>query len=198
MKVLNINGLKYSCKHKIVKRIRNQYTLNRTQYTDWSISTDNNICFVHTVSQPFNNDNTDTLVSKELIFNESFLNFLENANYDYLILCGASFFVDNIFDKSVENLDGQSTSAFKDILNTNEVETIIFSQSWDNYKVSAKSILKEDDAYDDSYDDFTDVKLGKLRYDWFMSKVDNSVHTIINEHELSKDEIYNLLTAKLE
>ena len=153
---------------------------------------------MHTVSQPFNNDNTDTLVSKELIFNESFLNFLENANYDYLILCGASFFVDNIFDKSVENLDGQSTSAFKDILNTNEVETIIFSQSWDNYKVSAKSILKEDDAYDDSYDDFTDVKLGKLRYDWFMSKVDNSVHTIINEHELSKDEIYNLLTAKLE
>ena len=198
MKVLNINGLKYSSKHKIVKRIRDQYTLNRTQYTDWSISTDNNICFVHTVSQPFNNDNTDTLVSKELIFNESFLNFLENANYDYLILCGASFFVDNIFDKSVENLDGQSTSAFKDILNTNEVETIIFRQSWDNYKVSAKSILKEDNSYDDSYDDFTDVKLGKLRYDWFMSKVDNSVHTIINEHELSKDEIYNLLTAKLE
>jgi hypothetical protein len=31
-----------------------------------------------------------------------------------------------------------------------------------------------------------------------VSKVDNSVHTIINEHELSKDEIYNLLTAKLE
>ena len=67
MKVLNINGLKYSCKHKIVKRIRDQYTLTRTQYTDWSISTDNNICFVHTVSQPYNNDNTDTLVSKELI-----------------------------------------------------------------------------------------------------------------------------------
>jgi hypothetical protein len=198
MKVLNINGLKYSCKHKIVKRIRDQYTLNRTQYTDWSISTDNNICFVHTVSQPYNNDNTDTLVSKELIFNESFLNFLENANYDYLILCGASFFVDNIFDKSVENLDGQSTSAFKDILNTNEVETIIFSQSWDNYKVSAKSILKEDDAYDDSYDDFTDSKLGKLRFDWFMSKVDDSVHTVINEDELSEDEIYNLLIAKLQ
>lgn len=197
MKVLNINGLKYSCKHKIVKRIRDQYTLNRTQYTNWSISTDNDICFVHTVCQPYNNDGSDTLVSKELIVNESFLTFLENANYDYLILCGASFFVDNIFDKSTENLDGQSTSAFKDILNTNEVETIIFSQSWDNYKVSAKSILKEDDAYDDSYDDFTDTKLGKLRFDWFMSKVDDSVHTIVDEDALTEDEIYNLITLKL-
>lgn len=198
MKVLNINGLKYSSKHKIVKRIRDQYTLNRTQYTNWSISTDNDICFVHTVCQPYNDDGSDTLVSKELIVNESFLTFLENANYDYLILCGASFFVDNIFDKSAENLDGQSTSAFKDILNTNEVETIIFSQSWDNYKVSAKSILKEDNAYDDSYDDFTDIKLGKLRYDWFMSKVDDSVHTIVDEDALSEDEIYNLIIAKLQ
>tara|TARA_S200002703_G_scaffold144551_1_gene138295 strand:+ start:399 stop:995 length:597 start_codon:yes stop_codon:yes gene_type:complete len=197
MKILNINGLKYSSKHKIVKRIRDQYTLNRTQYTDWSISTDNDICFVHTPLQPFNDDNADRLISKKLIFNDSFLTFLENADYDYLVLCGSSFFVDNIFDKSAENLDGQSTSAFKDILNTNEVETIIFSQSWDNYKNSAKSILKEDDAYDDSYDDFTDIKLGKLRYDWFMSKVDDSVHTIVDEDALSEDEIYNLITLKL-
>ena len=197
MKVLNINGLKYSSKHKIVKRIRDQYTLNRTQYTDWSISTDNDICFVHTPLQPFNDDNADRLISKKLIFNDSFATFLQNADYDYLVLCGSSFFVDNIFDKSVENLNGQSTSAFKQILNTNEVETIIFSQSWDNYKVSAKSILKEDDAYDDSYDDFTDIKLGKLRYDWFMSKVDDSVHTIVDEDALSEDEIYNLITLKL-
>ena len=93
MKILSINGLRFSCKHKIVRRIREQYTLNRTVYTHtdeyntpntWSIGTDGDICFVHTKCQPFNEpdefkkptgEDPETIVSKHLVFNESFLAF---------------------------------------------------------------------------------------------------------------------------
>ena len=133
MKILSINGLRFSCKHKIVKRIREQYTLDRTVYTDtdeynnpinWSIGTDGDICFVYTKCQPFNEkdesniptgDYPENIVSRHLIFNESFLEFLSNADYKFLVLVGASWCVDNIFDFETQ-APSTSTSAYKAIL----------------------------------------------------------------------------------
>jgi hypothetical protein len=226
MKILSINGLRFSCKHKIVKRIREQYTLDRTVYTDtdeynrpinWSIGTDGDICFVHTACQPFNEpdefnrptgEHPETLVAKDLVFNESFLDFLTNADYKFLVLVGASWCVDNIFDFETQ-APSTSTSAYKAILNTKDVETIIFTQTWDNYKKCALRYLVLDNIpmqnldvefEDDFYDsfEFEDRQLDKPRYDWFVPQIDDSIHTVINEDELSEDEIYNLLIAKLQ
>ena len=212
MKILSINGLRFSCKHKIVKRIREQYTLDRTVYTstdeynrptNWSISTDGDICFVHTSCQPFNEkdefniptgDYPENIVSRHLVFNESFLEFLSNADYKFLVLAGASWCVDNIFDLETQ-APSTSTSAYKAILNTKDVETIIFTQTWDNYKKCALETLAED-VFPPSHN-FEDSELDKPRYDWFVPQIDDSIHTVINEDELSEDEIYNLLIAKL-
>ena len=212
MKILSINGLRFSCKHKIVKRIREQYTLDRTVYTDtdeynrpinWSIGTDGDICFVHTACQPFNEpdefniptgEHPETLVAKDLVFNESFLEFLTNADYKFLVLSGASWCLDNIFDFETQ-APSTSTSDYKAILNTKDVETIIFTQTWDNYKKCALETLAED-VFPPSHN-FEDSELDKPRYDWFVPQIDDSIHTVINEDELSEDEIYNLLIAKL-
>ena len=226
MKILSINGLRFSCKHKIVKRIREQYTLDRTVYTstdeynrptNWSISTDGDICFVHTSCQPFNEkdefniptgDYPENIVSRHLVFNESFLEFLSNADYKFLVLAGASWCVDNIFDLETQ-APSTSTSAYKAILNTKDVETIIFTQTWDNYKKCALRNLVLDSTpmqnfdveFEDGFYDgieFEDHQLDKPRYDWFVPQIDDSIHTVINEDELSEDEIYNLLIAKLQ
>ena len=233
MKILSINGLRFSCKHKIVKRIREQYTLDRTVYTDtdeynnpinWSIGTDGDICFVYTKCQPFSEPETrligerefkiptgdypETIVSRHLVFNESFLDFLTNADYKFLVLVGASWCLDNIFDFETQ-APSTSTSAYKTILNTKDVETIIFTQTWDNYKKCALrnlildniSIQNLDVEFEDGlYDvfEFEDRELDKPRYDWFVPQIDDSIHTVINEDELSEDEIYNLLIAKLQ
>jgi hypothetical protein len=219
MKILSINGLRFSCKHKIVKRIREQYTLDRTVYTDtdeynrpinWSIGTDGDICFVHTACQPFNEpdefnrptgEHPETLVAKDLVFNESFLDFLTNADYKFLVLVGASWCLDNIFDFKTQS-PGESTSAYKAILNTKDVETIIFTQTWDNYKKCALDTVTSDPVFGHKLDflqdyEFEDRQLDKNRYDWFVPQIDDSIHTVINEDELSEDEIYNLLIAKL-
>ena len=233
MKILSINGLRFSCKHKIVKRIREQYTLDRTVYTDtdeynnpinWSIGTDGDICFVYTKCQPFSEPETiligerefkiptgdypETIVSRHLVFNESFLDFLTNADYKFLVLVGASWCLDNIFDFETQS-PGESTSAYKAILNTKDVETIIFTQTWDNYKKCALRNLVLDGTplqnldveFEDGFYDgieFEDRQLDKPRYDWFVPQIDDSIHTVINEDELSEDEIYNLLIAKLQ
>ena len=218
MKILSINGLRFSCKHKIVKRIREQYTLDRTVYTGtdeynrptyWSIGTDGDICFVHTSCQPFNEkdefniptgDYPENIVSRHLVFNESFLEFLSNADYKFLVLVGASWCVDNIFDLETQ-ASSTSTSAFKAILNTKDVETIIFTQTWDNYKKCALRNLVLDVEFEDGFYDgieFEDRQLDKPRYDWFVPQIDDSIHTVINEDELSEDEIYNSLIAKLQ
>ena len=212
MKILSINGLRFSCKHKIVRRIREQYTLNRTVYTHtdeyntpntWSIGTDGDICFVHTKCQPFNEpdefkkptgEDPETIVSKHLVFNESFLDFLTNADYKFLVLSGASWCLDNIFDFETQ-APSTSTSDYKAILNTKDVETTIFTQTWDNYKKCALETLAED-VFPPSHN-FENSELDKPRYDWFVPQIDDSIHTVINEDELSEDEIYNLLIAKL-
>ncbi len=201
MKILSINGLRYSCKHKIVKRIREQYTLDRTIFTssdsgNWSIGTDGDICFVLTRCQRFNDDDrVEKALSRHLVFDEFFLEFLSNADYKFLVLSGASWCLDNIFDFNLQK-SGKSTSAYKSILNTKQVETIIFTQTWDNYKKCALDKLTYGGDIT-PITPFSDRELDKPRYDWFVPQIDNSIHTVIKEDELSEDEIYNLLIAKL-
>jgi hypothetical protein len=178
---------------------------------NWSIGTDGDICFVYTKCQPFSEPETiligerefkiptgdypETIVSRHLVFNESFLDFLTNADYKFLVLVGASWCVDNIFDFETQ-APSTSTSDYKAILNTKDVETIIFTQTWDNYKKCALETLAED-VFPPSHN-FEDSELDKPRYDWFVPQIDDSIHTVINEDELSEDKIYNLLIAKIE
>ena len=195
MNIILLNGLKDSYKHQALQRIRENYTCTRTQMSSWSYTTDNTICFIHTKCQPY--DSNDTLYSKHLIVLDEFLTFMTNATYSKVILCGANWEIDLVYDKTIASSEQTIPTQWQTIKSNNTITNVIFQRSRVNFITKRTEQYKTWAGSENAEPLMSELAVDK--YDWFWDNINITGATIIDEDSLTEDEIYtrtnNIVTS---